>query len=77
MLNRFSQFPGVFVTDAEINGEEDVDLPFIYFYRYENIRSFYLHKQILPEHDKTFPLCMNPENVEKRKVTTQESLVLK
>ena len=77
MLNCFIGCPDIFVTDAEINGEEYVDLPFIFSYRYENIRSFYLHKQLLPEHGKTCPLFFNSENVEKVKVTNKKSFVLK
>ena len=71
------EFPGLFVPDAEINGENYVDLPFIRFYHYENISSCHFHKQILPAHGKTFPLCMNLENIDKIKVTTRKSLVLK
>ena len=77
MLNCCSECPGAFVPDAEINGDKNVDLPFAHFYHYENISSFYLHKHIFPDHGKTCPMCMNLENVEKGKVTTWKSFVLK
>ena len=59
-----SNFPGVFVTGAEMNDDKDVDLPFIIFCHYQNIRSCCFHKHILSQHHKTYPLCMNILNVE-------------
>ena len=47
MLNFCIGCPGVFVTDAEIICEEDVNVPFIYFHHYKNISSHSLHKQLL------------------------------
>ena len=44
---------------------------------YGKFSSCYLQKQILPEHVKTCTLCINIEDVEKVKVTTQKSPVLK
>ena len=74
VLNFCSECPGVFVTDAEISCEEYVNLPFICFHPCKNITSCYLHAQILPDNGKTCPLCMN---LEKEKITTQKSHVLK
>ena len=53
-----------------------MNLPFIPFYHCVNISSFYLHKQLLPEHGKTCPQFMNIENVDKEKVTTRKLLDL-
>ena len=76
VLNCCSECPSIFVPDAEINDEDDAYLPFIWFHHYRNIISCSLHKQILPEHGKICPLCINIENVDKVKVTTWKSLVL-
>ena len=76
LLNCCSECPGLFVPDAEINGDKYVDLQFIRFNHYENISSCSLHKQLLPDHGKTCPFCTNTENVEKEKVTTWKILVL-
>ena len=40
----FSERPGPFVTDSEINFEEDANLPFVKFCHYEYIRSCSLQK---------------------------------
>ena len=77
VLNYCSECTDVFVPDAEMNFDEDVDLPFIYFCFYQNIISCPLHKNILPEHGKTCPSCMNLEIFDKVKVTTRKILVLK
>ena len=77
VLNCCSGFPGVFVTDSEIYDEDDVNIPFIRFHHYKNIRYFSLRKQIFPDHGKTCPSCMNLENFEKGNVTTRKLLVLK
>ena len=77
VLNFCSECPGVFVPDAEINFDEDVNLPFNNFHHYKNIISCYYHKQIFPEHGKTCTLCMNIENPEKGKSTTRKSTLLK
>ena len=76
VLNCFSKCPGVFVTDAKMDNEDDADLPFIRFYHYENISSCSLHKQPFSDNGKTCTSCMNIENFEKGKVTTRKSLVL-
>ena len=39
VLNCCSEFPGVFVTNSEINGDGYLDLPFIHFHHFENVRS--------------------------------------
>ena len=58
-LNCCSECPSIFVPDSEINCEEDVNLPFINFHHYGNISSCSLHKQILTEHGKYFPSCID------------------
>ena len=73
-LNFCSECPGVFVTDAEFNGDKDLDLPLVIIHHYKNISSGSLHKQVSPEHYKTRPLCMNLDNLEDK---TRKSLVLK
>ena len=60
-----------------MNGDKDVDIPFVCFYYYENISSCYLHKHLLPELGKTCPLCVKLEKIGKGKVTTQKNIVLK
>ena len=55
VFNHFSGFPGVFVSDEEMNGENYDNLLFIRFQHYKSINSFSLHKQIFPEHRKTCP----------------------
>ena len=77
VLNCCSECPGVFLRDAEIIGDKDMDLPLIIFNHYENITSFNFHKQILPKHGKTCILCINIENFDKGNVTTRKSIVLK
>ena len=77
VLNFCSERPGVFVPDTEMNDEDDAHIILILFHHYNNTISCYLHKQLLPEHVKTFPSCMNIENVEKGKVATRIILVLK
>ena len=59
-----------FVPDTEIDDKDDLNLSFIRFHIYVNISSFYLHKQILSDHSKTYPSCMNIENIDRVKVTT-------
>ena len=76
MLIFFSECPGVFVPGVEMNDEDDVKLPFIRFYHYKNIISCYLQKQLLTDHVKTCPSCMNIENFYKVKDTTRKILVL-
>ena len=61
VLNFYIECPGLFVTDADINGDKDVNLPFIYFHHYKNVIFCYLNKQILPYHGKTYPSCINIE----------------
>ena len=56
VLNFCSECPGVFVSDAEINCEEYMNLPFLSFNHYKNISSCSLHNQLLPKHGKIFPL---------------------
>ena len=77
MLNCCIECPDVFVTDAEINCEGDVNLPLFRFHHYKSIISCSLHKNILPEHGKICPSFINMENYWKGKVTTQKSLLLK
>ena len=78
MLNGCSECTGVFVPDTELNGDEDVKLPFIHsFSSLQNIRSCCFHKQVSSDHGKSCPLCMNIKKVEKGKVTTRKSIVLK
>ena len=77
MLNCCSEFTSVFVTDAEMNDEDDMHLTFILFHHNKNISSCYFHKQLFPEHEKMGPSCMNIKNVEKGRVTTRKKLVLK
>ena len=48
-----------FLPNAEMNDADDADLTFIQFNQYKNISSCYLHKQLLFEHDKTYPSCTN------------------
>ena len=50
VLNCCSECPGVFVPDAEINYEDDVNLPFVLFHYYGNISSCSFHKRLLLEH---------------------------
>ena len=52
VLNCCSEFPGVFVTNSEINGDGYLDLPFIHFHHYQSTRSCSFHNQLLPEHGK-------------------------
>ena len=77
VLKFFSEHPGVFVPDAEMNDEDDAYILFIRLHRYKNTSYCSLHKQLLPEHIKTCPSCTNIENLDKRKVTTWKILVLK
>ena len=53
-----------------------MNLPFVCFHRWRYINLLFAQKAILWAW-KTRPLCMNLENVEKGKVTTQKMLVLK
>ena len=76
VLNCYSERPGVF-SGAEVTDEDDAYILFILFHQYKNISSFYLHKQLLPDHGKKYPSFMNIEIVEKGKVTTQKNIVLK
>ena len=55
VLKVCSEFPGVFIPVADMNGEKDVDLPFIHFHHYKNLSPCSLHKYILPDHGKTRP----------------------
>ena len=48
VLNCFSECPGVFFPDAEMNDEDDTYLPFVRFRHYEDISSCSLNKQLLP-----------------------------
>ena len=77
VLNCCSECPGIFVTDAEINDEDDVNLPFIQFYHYKNISFCYFHTQLFPDHGKICPSWMNLEFFEKGTFTTRKSLLLK
>ena len=77
VLKCCSECPGVFVTDSEMSSNKDVEILFICLHYYENISYCYLHKELLPEHVKTYTSCINVENVDKLKVTTQKSIVLK
>ena len=70
VLNFCSECPGVFFPEAEINYEEDVNLPSIHFHHYKDISSCYLTEHILPDNGKTCPLCTNLEDFDKGKVTT-------
>ena len=65
LLNCCIECADVFVPDAEINDKDDVNFPFILFQYYKNIISCSLHKQMLPEHGKTYPSYMNIEHLEK------------
>ena len=71
-----SECPGISPPDAEMNGDKYMDLQFICFHHYENTSSYYLHKQILPEHGKICPSRMNLEIVDKRRVKTRNIIVL-
>ena len=77
VLNYCIEYPGVFVTDSEIKSDKDFELTFIYLQYYEDISYCYLQKELLPEHVKTYNSCINIENVDKVKVTTRKSIVLK
>ena len=52
VLNRCSEYPGLFVPDAKMNGDRDLYLTFMDFYHYKNISSCYFQKHIFPEHGK-------------------------
>ena len=71
------EYPGVFVPDKGMNYEDDANISFILFHHYKNISYCHLHKQLLTEHVKTFPSCINIQNFEKGKFTTRKGLVLK
>ena len=77
MLNCCSEFPDVFVTDAGINDEDDVNISLIQLHHCKNIISCSFHKQIFTKHKKACPSCINIENVGKVEFTTWKSLVLK
>ena len=57
-----------------MNGEDDVNLTYIWFCHYKNISSCYLHKHLLPEHGNTCPSFMNIEDLETGKDTTWKVL---
>ena len=63
-------------TDAEMNGDKDVDLTFISFHHYKNTCSYYLHKPIPPEHGETHTSCMNIDNVDKEGLQHGKALYL-
>ena len=44
VLKVCSEFPGVFITFADMNDDKDVDLPFIHFHLCEDFSSCSLHK---------------------------------
>ena len=67
VLNCCSECTGVFVLDAEMNDEDDANIPFIQIHHCVNISSCSLHKHVFTEHGKICPSCMNIENAEKRK----------
>ena len=77
MLNYYSEGPGVFVPNTEMNDEDDVNLPFNRFHIYINITSCSFYKHLFSEHVKTRPWCMNTEKSDKGKFKTRKSLVLK
>ena len=52
----FSEYPGVFVPESEINYDENMNPPSISFYQHANVSSCSLNKQPLSENGKTFPL---------------------
>ena len=59
VLNWCSEFTSVFISGAEMNSDEGVDLTFINCHNYNSISSYYFHKQILPNHGKTYQLSTN------------------
>ena len=65
-----------FFSDTEMNDEKDMYLPFINFHPYGNVRRCYLHKQLLPNHLKTWTLCMNQEIVWRWNIKTQRIIVM-
>ena len=74
---KISDCPGVYIPDADINDDEDMELPFICFHRYESFSSCYLNQNFLPDNSKTYTSCTNIENEEKGKVIIKKNLVLK
>ena len=71
-----SEFPGLFVNGAEMNGDKDMDLPFICVHEYKKISSCTLHKHILTDNGKTYPPSMNIEHFEKGNIKTRNILLL-
>ena len=54
------------MTDNEV-----IDIPFISFHHYENISSFLLHTQLLPDHRNNFLLGLGYNNLSKGRLLNQ------